>query len=333
MLAWYSMDKISRRRAIVSGAMAGAAAFLGRSPHVLAKASQPLTKVDFPVPDGACDCHVHVFGDPQRYPFFPGRVYTPEPASVEELRSTLAALRMNRVVVVQPSVYGTNNTRTLDAVRELGARARGIAVIDANTTDAALDDMARAGIRGIRLNLTQAGVNDPLAALPGFRAAVERATRRGWHVQLNTSLKMIEALRQDLLASPVPIVIDHFGGALAAQGVQQPGFSALVALVKSGKAYVKISAAADLVSTQAPAYADVSPLARALVEANPARILWGTNWPHPDSQVLPGRKNTDIAPLLQTDDGRILNLLPTWVPDAATRQLILVANPARLYGF
>ena len=285
------------------------------------------------MPAGACDCHVHIFGDPQRYPFVPGRVYTPEPASVAELRSMLDALDMDRLVIVQPSVYGTDNRCTLDAVRALGTRARAIGVIDASTTEAALDQMARGGVRGIRVNLTQAGVSDPAAALPGLRAAMARAQARGWHVVINTSLKIIDALQADLQASPVPIVIDHFGGAQAAAGVQQPGFDALVNLVKSGKAYVKISAAADLVSTQAPDYADVIPLARALVAANPQRVLWGTDWPHPDTRVLPGRKNTDISPLVQTDDGHVLNLLAVWVPDAAIRRAILVDNPAKLYGF
>ena len=266
----------------------------------------------------------------------------------------LDAIHMQRVVVVQPSVYGTDNRCTLDAVRELGTRARGIAVIDANTPDAALDEMARSGIRGIRINLTQAGVSDPSVALKAFQTAAERAKAHDWHVQINTSPRIIDALRSSLMDSPVTIVFDHFGGAQAAAGVQQPGFDALVSLVKSGKAYVKISAAADLVSTAAPDYADVipfakalvaanrtqqarahllNPFAKALVAANPQRVLWGTDWPHPDSRVLPNRKNTDIAPLVQTDDGRVLNLLPVWVPDASVRRTILVDNPARLYRF
>jgi predicted TIM-barrel fold metal-dependent hydrolase len=192
--------------------------------------------------------------------------------------------------------------------------------------------MERRGVRGIRLNLMQAGVIDPAAALTTLRTAVGRAAAHQWHVQIYTSPAMIDALHDELATSPVPIVLDHFGGAQAARGVQQPGFAALVNLVKSGKAYVKISAAADQVSTQ-PDYGDVASLAKALVAANPQRVLWGTNWPHPDSRILPDRKNTDIAPLMQTDDGRVLNLLPSWVPDEQTRRLILVENPARLYGF
>ncbi len=327
------MNNISRRRVLLSGAMAGAAGFFPRADVLFAKAAQPTTKLKFSVPAGACDTHVHVFGDPQRYPFMAGRVYTPETASVAELRAMLDALHIDRVVVVHPSVYGTDNRCTVDAVRELGSRARGVAVIDAKTSDAELDDMARVGIRAVRINLTQAGVSDPSAAIRSFQMAAERAKARNWHVQINTSPKIIEALSPHLQASPVPVVIDHFGGAKAADGVQQPGFDALVNLVKSGKAYVKISAAADLVSSKAPDYQDVVPLAKALVAANPQRILWGTDWPHPDSRVLPDRKNTDLAPLVQTDDGLVLNLLPVWVPDAAVRRMILVDNPARLYGF
>jgi predicted TIM-barrel fold metal-dependent hydrolase len=326
------MEKVTRR-AVLGAAVAGAAGFFRPLNILSAKAAQPATRVGFAVPDGACDCHVHVFGDPQRYPFTAGRVYTPETASIAELRTCLDALHMDRVVIVQPSVYGTDNRCTVDTMRELGRRARGVAVVDANTPDAALDDMAAAGIRGVRLNLSTAGVSDPSVALQAFTTAAERASKRKWHIQLNTSLKLIDAIRSQLQASPVPVVFDHFGGAAASAGVQQPGFEALVALVKSGTAYVKISGAADSVSRRAPDYPDVSPLARALVGANPQRILWGSNWPHPDSARVPGRKNTDIAPLMQTDDGRVLNLLAEWVPDAAVRRGILVENPARLYGF
>jgi predicted TIM-barrel fold metal-dependent hydrolase len=324
---------ITRREVLMSAVAAAAAGILRSTDTLFAKASQPSTQVGFDVPAGACDCHVHVFGDPRRYPFFSGRVYTPETASVAELRALHDALHIDRVVVVQPSVYGTDNACTLDAIRQLGSRARGVAVIDANTPDAALDDMAQHGIRGIRLNLTTSGITDPAVALQRFQSAADRVKARGWHIQLNTSLRVIDALSAQLLASPVPLVFDHFGGALGSAGVSQPGFTALVNLVKSGKAYIKISAAADSVSAKAPDYPDVQPLARALVSANPQRVLWGTNWPHPDSATRPGRKPTDLATHMQTDDGRVLNLLPVWVPDPATRRAILVENPARLYGF
>jgi len=322
---------VTRREILIGGLMAGAAGVLRNLDPVLAKGAQPSTTVKFDVPAGACDCHVHVFGDPQRYPFFSGRTYTPDSATAQELRSLLAALHLERVIVVQASVYGTDNTCTLDTIREFGNRARGVAVIDAKTTDADLDRMASNGIRGVRLNLSQVGITDPAAGLREFQAVAKRAQARGWHVQFNTSLRMIDALAKDLLASPVPVVFDHFGGARGPDGVNQPGFSAMVGLVKAGKAYVKISGAADSVSTNAPEYPDAAPLARALVAANPDRILWGSAWPHPGS--TPGHKNTDLSPNKNIDDGLVLNLLPGWVPDPATRHKILVDNPARLYGW
>jgi predicted TIM-barrel fold metal-dependent hydrolase len=191
--------------------------------------------------------------------------------------------------------------------------------------------MHRGGIRGIRLNLATSGVTDPAVARGRVERAVQRMTGRGWHIQINTVPAVIEGIGDLVRASEVPVVFDHFGGARASLGLQQPGFSTLLDLVRSGKAYVKISAPYS--SSESPDYLDVAPLARALVAANLQRILWGTNWPHPDSARVPGRKPTDIAPLQQIDDGRVLNLLPTWVPDAGMRKTILVDNPARLYGF
>ncbi len=128
------------------------------------------------------------------------------------------------------------------------------------------------------------------------------------------------------------MVFDHFAEARASLGTAQPGFNALLELIRAGKAYVKISGAYRI-STQAPDYDDVTPLAKALVAANPQRILWGTDWPHPDSSQVPGRQATDIAPLYQIDDGRLFNRLPLWVPDPNVRRTILVENPAKLYGF
>ena len=239
---------------------------------------------------------------------------------------------MDRVVIVQPSVYGTDNSCTLDAIKQLGSRARGVAVIDETTSRLALDDMHRGGIRGIRLNLETAGITDPSDARRRVRAALESLRERTWHLQINTRLSIVEAIRDDLATAQVPIVIDHFGGARAELGTGQPGFQALVDLVRSGRAYVKISAAYRA-SSRAPDYADAAPLAGALVAANPRRIVWGTDWPHPDSTPVPGRTSTDVAPLLQIDDGRLLNQLRSWAPDAGQRRLILVENPAHLYGF
>jgi predicted TIM-barrel fold metal-dependent hydrolase len=318
------------RRSILLASIAAGVAMPNK--NALAAAAQPTTPVNFDVPAGACDCHTHIHGDPAKFPFFAGRVYTPEVASPEEMSALHKALHIERVVIVTPSVYGTDNSATLFGMKARGATARGVAVIDDKTPDSDLDAMNQAGIRGIRLNLATGGVNDPTVGRPRFQAAVERVRARNWHVQLFTSLAMISAIKDLVAASPVPVVFDHFGGAQAELGVDQPGFADLLELVKSGKAYVKISGAYRA-SKLAPDYPDAAPLARALITANSNRIIWGTDWPHPDSSTVPGRKPTDVAPLFQIDDGRLLNQLPAWAPDAAIRKTILVDNPARLYGF
>jgi predicted TIM-barrel fold metal-dependent hydrolase len=192
--------------------------------------------------------------------------------------------------------------------------------------------MHGAGVRGIRINLATAGVSDPAVAQARLQTAIDRVKRRDWHVQIYSELKVIAALKQQCAAAPVPLVLDHFAGARVALGADQPGFADVLDLVRSGKTYVKISGAYRA-SQAAPDYNDVAPLARALIAANPYRIVWGTDWPHPDAVTPPGKKPTDVTPLLPIDDGRLLNLLPTWAPDAAIREKILVTNPARLYGF
>jgi predicted TIM-barrel fold metal-dependent hydrolase len=298
----------------------------------LAKAPQPATPVNFQVPTGACDCHTHIHGDPEEFPFFPGRVYTPAMALPEEMAALHKALHIQRVVIVTPSVYGTDNSATLYGMKARGTDARGIAVIDDNTPDSELDAMALAGVRGIRLNLATAGISDPSLVRQRFQTAAERVNSRNWHVQIFTNLAMISAIKDLVAASPVPVVFDHFGGAKAELGPQQPGFPELAELVHSGKAYVKISGAYRA-SKLAPDYADVVPFAKALIAANPDRVVWGTDWPHPNGITPPGRKPTDVTPLLQIDDGHLLNQLAVWAPDPEIRKKILVNNPARLYAF
>jgi predicted TIM-barrel fold metal-dependent hydrolase/predicted NBD/HSP70 family sugar kinase len=294
-------------------------------------ASQPSTAISFAVPADACDCHVHVFGAAAEFSFAAGRGYTPPPASAAELAALLEKLRLSRVVVVQPSVYGSDNSCTLDGMRRLGERARGVAVIDAATSDAALDEMRRAGVRGVRVNLETAGETDPDAARRNLAAAVARVAALGWHVQVYTRLSVIARLSEEVARLPVPIVFDHFGGAQAKDGIDQPGFAELLALVAAGHAYVKLSAAYRS-SAKAPAYDDMAPFARALIAANPDRLLWGSDWPHPHA-ARPGKALEEIAPFYDIDDGLALNQLPAWTSNAAVRRKILVGNPARLYGF
>jgi predicted TIM-barrel fold metal-dependent hydrolase len=318
------------RRSILLASVAAGVTMQNR--EVSAKASQPSTSVNFAVPAGACDCHTHIHADPEKFPFYAGRVYTPEPASPEEMSALHKALHIERVVIVTPSVYGPDNSATLFGIKARGATARGVAVIDDKTAESDLDALQQAGFRGIRLNLATSGVNDPKVARQRFQAAVDRMKARGWHVQLFTSLAVISAIKDLVASAPVPVVFDHFGGAQAASGVDQPGFADLLELVKSGKAYVKISGAYRA-SKLAPDYPDAAPLARALIAANAERIVWGTDWPHPDSVTPADRKVTDVTPLFQIDDGRLFNQLAVWAPEEAIRSKILVENPVRLYGF
>ena len=317
----------TRRDVLKAALAAGATMHLRTS---FAKASQPATPVSFEVPPGACDCHTHIHGDPAKFPYFSGRIYTPETALPDEMSALHRALRMQRVVIVTPSVYGTDNSATLYGMAARGANARGVAVIDDKTPETELDAMGRAGIRGIRLNLATGGQNDPSAGRRRFESAVERVRGRNWHIQMYTNLAVVSSIKDLVAASPVPVVFDHFGGAQAALGPMQPGFADLLELVRSGKAYVKISGAYRA-SKQAPDYADAAPLAQLLIASNAERIVWGTDWPHPNSAS--GRPVAEVTPLFQIDDGRLLNQLPLWAPDPAIRKKILVDNPARLYGF
>jgi predicted TIM-barrel fold metal-dependent hydrolase len=319
----------TRRDVLLATIAAGVAV---KTRTAFATAAQPATAVNFEVPAGAVDCHTHIHGDPAKFAFFSGRVYTPELASPEEMSALHKALHIQRVVIVTPSVYGPDNSATLFGMKARGADARGVAVIDDKTSESDLDTMDKEGFRGIRLNLATGGVSDPNVGRQRFQAAVDRMKARGWHIQLFTSLAMISAIKELVATAPMPIVFDHFGGAQATLGVGQPGFADLLELVKSGKAYVKISGAYRA-SKLGPDYPDAAPLAQALIAANADHIIWGTDWPHPDSVTPPGKQITDVTPLFQIDDGRLLNQLPVWAPDAATRKKILVDNPTRLYGF
>jgi predicted TIM-barrel fold metal-dependent hydrolase len=321
------------RRDILGGIVAaGASALVQRGIPAFAKAAQPSTPVNFDVPANACDSHTHIFGDPSRYPFAVPRGYTPEQAPVEEQRALHKALHISRVVIVNPTVYGSDNSCTLDGMKQRGPIARGVAVIDDKTTNESLDKMNRAGMRGIRLNIQPSGPIDSSQARSEFQRAVDRVkSQPTWHIQIYTRLAVIEAIKDLVMAAPMPIVFDHFGGAQAPLGVSQSGFSTLLDLVHRDKVYVKISAPYRS-STLLPDYADVAPFAKALISANVQRIVWGSDWPHPASPA-PGHAFTEITPLWQVDDGRIFNQLPVWAPEVAARKAILVDNPAKLYGY
>jgi predicted TIM-barrel fold metal-dependent hydrolase len=323
------------RREVLRGLGAvGAAALTIRANGAFANsAAAPSAAVNFQPLRDACDCHVHIF-DPARFPYVAKRVYTPPPALIENLLDLHKALRMDRVVIVQPSVYGADNACTLDAIRKLGARARGVAVIDKDTSRTEIDEMAAAGVRGIRLNFntTPTGAIDADGSKRTLDMATEKINGRGWHIQFYTRPHIIAALKRQIEQLPFPVVFDHFGGAKAAGGPNQPGFDALLDLVKAGRAYVKVSAPYRI-SEKTPDFADVAPLAQALIAANPDRLVWGSDWPHPDSAFGVGKSLSEIAPPFVIDEGLVLGQVPNWTADPAIREKILVTNAARLYGF
>src|SRR5258708_4838380 len=220
------------RRSILLASIAAGVTMQSRD--VSAKASQPSTAVNFDVPAGTCDCHTHIHADPEKFPFYAGRVYTPEPASPEEMAALHKALNIERVVIVTPSVYGPDNSATLFGISARGATARGVAVIDDKTPEGDLDAMSQAGSPRLRLNLATGGVSDPAIGRPRFQAAVDRVKNRNWHIQMFTGLGMISGIKDLVAASPVPVVFDHFGGAVAKLGAEQPGFADMLELVRAG---------------------------------------------------------------------------------------------------
>lgn len=277
------------------------------------------------LPPGSCDCHTHVFG--AGYAFDGARTYTPPEAPLDALRAHQRALGLDRVVVVQPSVYGTDNRCTLDAVDALGPAARAVAVIAPGLPRTALRELHSAGVRGVRINLETAGLHDPAVAARRLRDAADQVSALGWHVQVFTNLGVIAALHGMLTSLPVPLVIDHFAHASTAGGPTQPGFAALLDLVRTGHAYVKLSAPHRVADDPM----DAAPLARALLAANPARMLWGSDWPHPGAHPVNAHDPKALEPLDPIDDGQALERLRTWAGDAW--HAVLVDNPARLYGF
>jgi len=285
--------------------------------------------VDFDVPALACDCHTHVFGPAHLYPYAAKRRYTPAEASLTDLQALHRHLGIGRVVIVQPSPYGTDNSVTLDALRQLQGRGRAVAVIDEHTGDDELARMHEAGVRGIRLNLETEGISDPAYARRQLQWAARRVGPLGWHVQIFTNPAVLAAAADTIAGLGVALVVDHFGRTSMDAGCGRPGLQALLELLRAGSAWVKLSAPYRLSGgADSP---QVSELAHALIEANPDHMLWGSDWPHPG-----GARNGPvdaIEPFQSIDDGHALNRFAAWVPDRASREKILVHNPARLYDY
>jgi predicted TIM-barrel fold metal-dependent hydrolase len=275
----------------------------------------PQTAPQQKAPPQACDCHFHIFGPYDRFPLDEGRRYTPPAALVADYLAMADTLGIGRMVVVQASVYGTRNDVTLDAVRQFGLqRARAVVVVDDSFGPADLRAMHDQGVRGVRFNLVS-GNGTPEDQLD---ALAERLAPLGWHIQVYADGDTLEAIAPRLARLPVEVVIDHCGGVKAALGTVHPQFQALLRLLDSGRAWVKLSSYRAS-STGAP-WTDAAPNVRALVAAAAERCVWGTDWPHPGMDPSP-------------EAGVLLDQFFAWVPDAAVRQRILVDNPARLYEF
>lgn len=288
--------------------------------------------VYFNVPRGACDSHVHIFGPTDSFPYAADRVYTPASASISELRALHAQLGIQRVVVVQASPYETDNRCLLDALRRIGPNARGVVALDSSVTDSELEEMHDAGVRGARLNLQVRGIQNTATAIDELQWLAEKVKPRDWHIQVFSALPMFASLYDVITKNDFPpIVVDHFCLANAQLGIAQPGFDELIALVRSGKVWVKLSSPQRI--SDDPDGPDVASIAHALIDANPARMLWGTDWPHPGPWPGVKRDPSAIEPFHPFDDGCALNRFWRWTAQPALAQQILVDNPAHLYGF
>lgn len=271
---------------------------------------------DLVVPPLACDCHSHILGPQSEFPYVSDRSFTPPDASTASYLKMLGTLGIERMVVVQPSVYGSDNRRTVSAVREIGLhRARGVAMVSSNVEPAELQRLSEAGIRATRFIATARG-GPSLDELPSVAKAVAPF---GWHIEMYVPPKLWESLLPIVSDLPVPVVFDHMGGIPAGTAEDDPIFAGILRLLEKGRSWVKLTGYRN--SLAGPPYSDVLPIARAFVKRVPERCVWGSDWPHMN------------MPDYMPDDGDLLDLLQDWAPDEATRRKILVDNPAALYHF
>jgi predicted TIM-barrel fold metal-dependent hydrolase len=273
------------------------------------------------LPEGSVDTHVHVF-EPG-YPLSPGRGYNPPYSTLADLRHLHATLGIERVVFTQPSVYGTDNSAILNAMAALNAekphRARCVVALDMTITDKELAALDASGVRGVRLNTdNRGGMPIRLGEIPELAARIRPF---GWHLEFLFPGKDLVELEPVFTALELPMSIAHFAYQPASAGVKAPGFRALLELVRRGNTWVKISGANRVSATDLPPYDDVKPMAEALIEAAPGRIMWGTDWPHPNKY------------LANPNDGDLVDAFGDWVTDQALRRRIMVDNPAAFYRF
>ena len=269
-------------------------------------------------PSGATDCHAHVFGSQGRYPLLKMTHFVPHLCPLPRYATMLRALGCERAVLVQPSVYGTDNSAIEDAlVQNCDIELRAVAVVNPDISDEELERLHGLGFRGIRFNTASATRG---LKLTDARALADRIRHLGWHLQFYTKLATQPEAEEILASLPVPIVIDHFGHIRTSDGVGAPAFQSLLRLLRRDNCHAKLMGP-YFISEQFPHYPDITPFAQAMIEIAPQRVVWGSDWPHAS-----GREK-------MPDDADLAEMLGRWAPDEKTRHRILVENPQRLYGF
>ncbi|WP_371636715.1 amidohydrolase [Stappia sp. P2PMeth1] len=268
------------------------------------------------LPAGSCDAHCHVFGPAARFPFAPSRTYTPIDAPKETLFALHRHLGIERSVLVQASCHGTDNRAMLDAIAAAGGRYRGVAMVERDVTEEDLQALHEGGVRGVRFNFV-AHLGAP-ADLAAIRAIVAKVIPLGWHAVVHFDAHRLEELAPFLKTLDLPMVVDHMGRIDASAGVDQPAFRLLLDLMEDERFWVKVCGS-ERVSRTGPPFHDAARYGQLLVESFPSRVLWGTDWPHPNiKENMP-------------DDGALVDLLQIIAPKPAQLQALLVDNPTRLY--
>jgi len=273
------------------------------------------------LPRRACDTHAHIMGPKASFAYSPARIYTPPDCLLSDYLHMLDTLGVERAVLVQPSVYGTDNTVMLEAMKTASGRLRGVAVVEEDISETDLKALNDAGVRGVRVNIVDVKERKP-GTLP--MAALTRLALRiaplGWHMEFLMHADEFPDLDRAFADFPVEIVLGHLGYLTIGKAPDDPGFQALLRLMKTGRAWVKLTGPYRITDAPLP-YGDTAPFANALLEANRERVLWGTDWPH---VMLKGK---------MPNDGHLTDVLFDWIPDASVREQVLTRNPAKLYGF
>lgn len=280
---------------------------------------------------GAWDCHVHLFGPASTYPFAKARAYTPPDARPEDLERMVSALGVERFVLVQPSPYGGDNRRLLDALRIFGEHARGVVALPTAPFGLQrLQEWHALGVRGIRINLASGG-SGPGELEQALPIAADAAREVGWHVELHVAAGALSRLRFLIRHCSVPVVLDHFGRVRAGTRHERADLDVLLRLLDGGDVWIKLSASYRLADQGGAGPADVARVARALVGANPERLVWGSDWPHTGPHAGAAEPGAGILAFRRIDPATQLDLLHQFAPDTATRTRILCTNPEVIY--